>query len=108
MVLIGLVLLAAAAVFGIDIAAQNLASLDVDLFGQTFATTPAAVFGLMMVRDGTIRLRRRRATVRETAAERDRLAAAYVAEHQVEPERDNRDDVDLRERPRDREQVSAF
>lgn len=121
MVLIGLVLLAAAAAFGIDIAAQNRFDIDVEVFGQTFASTPAAVFvagavtgmaaalAVFLLRDGMGRTRRRRATVRETTAERDRLAAAYAAEHSEErADGRDRESIDVRDRDRDREHVSSF
>src|SRR5438067_9076086 len=44
MVLIGFVLVAAAAVVGIDVAAQNNFAVDMDAFGQVMSTTAAGVF----------------------------------------------------------------
>lgn len=110
MVLIGFVLLTAAAAFGIDIVAQNRFDLDVDVFGQLFATTPAALFvsgvvtglvaalGMMLLRDG---MRRRRQLTKDAKH-------AHV-EHDHVPERiaaEDREPVDLRDRDRDR--VTTF
>src|SRR2546423_361615 len=93
MALIGLVLLAAAATFGIDLAAQNFVDIDIDAFGRTYGTNVSAVFvagvvtglvatiGTLMIVDGVRRRRRVRGEARQAAAERDRLAAAYAAEH---------------------------
>jgi len=115
MALIGLVLLAAAATFGIDLAAQNFVDIDIDAFGQTYGTSVSAVFvagavtglvatvGTLMIVDGVRRRRRTRGEAREAAAERDRLAAAYEAEHpRREPvaARDG-ENVDLRESERE-------
>src|SRR5207248_7307249 len=66
MVLIGFVLLAGAAAFGIDLVVLNRDSLDVEGFGQVVSTTPAGMFvagivtglvaalGVMLLRDGAI------------------------------------------------------
>ena len=93
MVLIGLLLLAGAAAFGIDLVVLNRDSIDVEGFGQVVSTTPAgmlvagvviglvAAVGIMLMRDGAIRRRRLRAEARESAAERDRMAAMYEEEH---------------------------
>ena len=120
MALIGLVLLAAAAAFGIDVAAQNFFDLDVEVFGRTFATSPSAVFvagvvtglvgvaGVFLLTDGIRRRRRIRGERRATVAERDRLAAAYEAEHPEvgrTPVRDA-DTVDIRDRDRVSERAS--
>lgn len=98
MILIGFVLLAAASVFGIDVVAQNRFNVDVDVFGQLFATTPAALFvsgvvsglvaalGIMLLRDGN----RRRRQLRKDAKHAH-------PEHEV-VDSDDRERVDLRER----------
>jgi uncharacterized membrane protein YciS (DUF1049 family) len=115
MVLIGFVLIAAAAVVGIDVAAQNNFAVNVDAFGQILSTTAAIVFvggvvtglvaclGIMLFRDGFARSRRVRAERREQALERERMAAAYEREHSLDREDEGRD-LDLRDRTlRDRE-----
>jgi hypothetical protein len=119
MVLIGLVLLIAAGAVGVDIAAQNDIGLDIDAFGHTFATTVGGVLvtgvviglagavGVLLMTQGTSRLRRARRESRATSDERDRLAAAYVQEHQAAPHvsPDDADTVDLRDRVRAREEM---
>jgi len=119
MLLIGFVLIAAAAVVGIDVAAQNHFAINIDAFGQMFATSASAVFvagvvtglaacvGIMMFRDGFVRTRRARAEARETRLERERMAAAYAREHGLEHDGEARD-LDLRERDVDREHVTTF
>ena|SRR5581483_4719387 len=110
MALIGLVLLAAAAVFGIDVVAQNNFAIDVEGFGQVVSTSLAGLFvagvvtgivacvALMLMRDGAVRRRHKRAAARASAVERDRMAAAYEAEHGRRADDD--DTIDLRERLR--------
>lgn len=104
MVLIGFILLAAASAVGIDIVAQNRFDLDVDVFGQLFATTPAALFvagvitglvaalGVMLLRDGTRRRRQLGKDAKHAHSEHDRVAT------------DDREAVDLR----DRDRVTTF
>lgn len=121
MLLIGLVLLAAAAAVGIDIAAENNFTVDVDVFGHTFESSAAqimvagvviglvAALGLLLLVHGTTRMRRIRRETRATTAERDRLAAAYVQEHRTAPHVDpadvDGDEIDLRDRIRAREEA---
>ena len=128
MVLIGLALIAAAAVVGIDITSQNNFAVDIDAFGRILSTTAAGVFvagvvaglvaavGIMMMRDGFIRSRRTRAETRASVAERDRMAAAYAREHGLDG-RDGHDgrettdrdrDLDVTDRELDREHVTTF
>ena len=99
MVLIGFVLLAGAAVFGVDVVAQNRFNVDVDVFGQLFATTPAALFvsgvvtglvaalGIMLLRDGNRRRRQLRKDAKHARPESDSGGA-------------DGESVDLRERDR--------
>jgi uncharacterized integral membrane protein len=107
MVLIGFVLLVAAAVFGIDVVAQNRFDVDIEVFGQVFTSTPAVVFvtgvvagivaalGMMLLRDG---LGRRRQLGKD--------AKHAKVHHQPA---DDVELVDLREqRQRAREHVSTF
>ena len=124
MVLIGFVLIAAAAVIGIDITAQNNFAVDIDAFGHILSTTAAGVFvagvviglaaavGIMMMRDGMVRSRRSRAETKATVAERDRMAAAYAREHGLDGRYRHDDgndrDVDLTDREMDREHVTTF
>ncbi|HEX4821588.1 MAG TPA: hypothetical protein VFV00_15390 [Acidimicrobiales bacterium] len=123
MVLIGFVLIAAAAVIGIDITAQNNFAVEIDAFGQILSTTAAGMFvagivvglaaavGIMLMRDGMVRSRRARAQSKASIAERDRMAAAYAREHGLEGRaREAREDgeVDLTEREMDREHVTTF
>jgi hypothetical protein len=109
MVLIGFVLLAAAAALGIDIVAQNRFDLDVDVFGQLIATTPAGLFvtgvvtglvaalGIMLLRDGLIRRRRLAKDAKH----------AHV-EHKRSEVDDSSIDVRDRDRDRDRDRVTTF
>lgn len=123
MVLIGFVLIAAAAVIGIDITAQNNFAVDIDAFGHVLSTTAAGMFvagiviglcaaiGIMLMRDGTVRARRSRAESKATVAERDRMAAAYAREHGLDARaRDEGEDrdLDLTDRDLDREHVTTF
>jgi hypothetical protein len=113
MVLIGFLLLAAAAAVGIDVAVENDAALNIDAFGQVFSTTPGGVFvagavagiaaslAVMILRDGAAHRRTVRHETRREAHERDRLAAAYRAEHPDLDEAD-RDGIDLRDREPER------
>jgi hypothetical protein len=88
MVLIGFVLLAAAAVFGIDLVAQNRVAIDVAAFGQVYEPSLAMVFaagivtgliatlGIMLLRDGVVRQRRLRFEAKRAQAfEQDQVAA---------------------------------
>jgi uncharacterized membrane protein YciS (DUF1049 family) len=84
--IIGLLLLAAAIVVGIDIVAMNDQSVDLEAFNQVWTSSPAVtfvvgvvtalvgVFGLWMLITGMRRSRVRRRTRRAEWAERDRLA----------------------------------
>lgn len=120
MVLIGFVLIAAAAVVGIDVAVQNNFAVDIDAFGQILSTTAAGVFvagcvtglvaalGIMLFRDGFIRSRRARAEAREQRLERERMAEAYAREHGLERRDGEARDLDLRDRDVDREHVTTF
>jgi hypothetical protein len=100
MVLIGLVLVAVAVGFTVDVFVQNTASIDVDVLGRTFVVRPgwlvvaglvAAVvllIGARLVVGGFARSRRRRTelrTARGAARERDALA------QQLEVERADRE-----------------
>ena len=119
MALIGFVLIGAAAVVGIDLAAQNDFAIEVDAFGQMISTTAggmfvagavtglAAALGMMLLRDGFIRTRRSRAVAREKVIERERMAAAYEREHGLVHDDDERE-LDLRDRELDREHVTTF
>jgi hypothetical protein len=119
MVLIGFVLLAAAAAFGVDVAAQNRFNLDIDVFGQAYTASPAVVLvggvviglvaalGLMLMRDGARRRLVLRRDAKDAAAERDRLSAA-AEEHEAERKFDvgaiDSKPLDLR----DRDRVTTF
>ena len=106
MFIIGLILLAAAAVVGIDVAAVNSTTVDFEAFGHIFVTNTAVLFvagvitafvaclGVFLMTDGAGRTARRRAHRREVEAERDRLAAEA---EQLHAERDRRQaTLDLR------------
>ncbi len=95
MVLVGLLLIAAAAGFTIDVFAQNTASVDVDVLGRTFAVDPgwlvvagaiavaAFLVGARLVVVGMARARGRRATLRtaqRATRERDQLAQQLAVE----------------------------
>jgi flagellar biosynthesis/type III secretory pathway M-ring protein FliF/YscJ len=116
MAIIGFVLLAAAAVFGIEIVAMNDVSIDVDAFNQLYETSIATVFvagviaglagaiGLMLIRDGLVRRRRLRLEAREADEQRERHIAALEEEHAAlalhrteAAAASNREAVDLRE-----------
>jgi hypothetical protein len=92
MVLVGLLLIAAAAGFTIDVFVQNAGDLDVDVLGRTFVVPPgwlvvagivalaAFLIGARLVAVGIARARRRRAATRRAAQERDELAQQLQAE----------------------------
>jgi hypothetical protein len=95
MVLVGVLLIAVAAGFTIDVFAQNTANIDVDVLGRTFVVTPgwlviagivalgAFLAGARLVGVGAARARRRRAALRSAqvaAQERDELAEQLAAE----------------------------
>jgi hypothetical protein len=65
----------------------------------------------LLITQGTSRVRRVRRESKATVEERDRLAAAYVQEHQagahVSPDDADTDAVDLRDRVRAREEASS-
>jgi hypothetical protein len=94
-VLVGLLLIAAAAGFTIDVFAQNTASVDVDVLGRTFAVDPGwlvvagavavavLLVGTRLVVAGMARARGRRATLRtaqRATRERDQLAQQLAVE----------------------------
>ena len=120
MVLIGFVLIAVAAVVGIDITAQNNFAVEIDAFGQILSTTAAGVFvaglvtglaaalGIMLFRDGFVRSRSARAESRASLAERDRMAAAYAREHGLDGRYGDDRDVDVTDRELDREHATSF
>src|SRR5438067_9561761 len=87
MFVIGLLLLAAAIVVGIDIAVMNDTKVDLEAFNQTWTSSPGAAFvvgvitavvglvGLWLMINGMRRMRARRRERRAIVEERDRLAA---------------------------------
>ena len=107
MFFIGLILLAAAAVVGIDVAVVNGTGVNFEAFGHVFTTNTAAIFaagvvvalvgcfGLFLMTDGAGRSARRRARRREVEAERDRLADEARRIHAV---MDGQSSLDLRDR----------
>lgn len=113
MAIIGFVLLAAAAVLGIEIVAMNDLTIDIDAFNQVYETSISLVFvagvvtglvgalGLMLIRDGMVRGRRLRLEAKEAQEERDRHIAALEEEHAAIHHSDvrtgNGDSVDLRD-----------
>jgi hypothetical protein len=95
MVLVGLLLIAVAAGFTIDVFAQNTADIDVDVLGRTFVVSPgwlvvagavalaALLVGVRLVGFGIRRVRARRSALRSAqlaAQERDQLARQLVVE----------------------------
>lgn len=95
MVLVGLLLIAAAAGFTIDVFAQNTSSIDVDVLGRTFAVDPGwlvvagavavaiLLVGARLVVAGVARARGRRAALRtaqRATRERDQLAEQLAVE----------------------------
>lgn len=129
MVIIGLVLIAAAAAVGIEITAMNNVSIDIDAFNQVYQTSASAVFvagvvtalaaaiGIMLVRDGLSRRRRIHRERVEAEQRRERHIAALEDEHAATRrtatdtgERDGAH-VDLRdesERDREPDHVTTF
>jgi hypothetical protein len=94
-VLIGLLLIAAAAGFTIDVFAENTGHIDVDVLGRTFAVDPgwlvvagalaiaALLVGTRLVVGGMARARARRAALRaaqHATQERDQLAQQLAVE----------------------------
>ena len=120
MVLIGFVLMAAAAVVGVDIAAQNDFAIDIDAFGHLFSTSASGVFvvgavtglaaagGMLLFRDGLIRANRARSERHAVMAERERMAAAYAREHGIERREGEPLEIDLRDRELEPERVTTF
>ena len=120
MAIIGFVLLAAAAVFGIEIAAVNDLSIDVNAFNQVYETSVALLFvagvvtglaaalGVMLIRDGLARQRRLHLEAREADELREQHIAELEKEHAAIHRSDVRangdDGVDLR----DRDRVTTF
>jgi hypothetical protein len=116
MAIIGFVLLAAAAVFGIEIVAMNDLTIDVEAFNQVYETSLALFFvaavitglaaalGLMLIRDGIVRRRRLRLEAKEAEEHRQRHIAAleeeHAAYHRADDHDGDREPVDLRERDR--------
>jgi hypothetical protein len=97
MMLVGLLLIAVAVGFTIDVFVENTASLDVDVLGRTFVVSPgwlvvagivalaAFLVGARLVAVGIARARRRRAALRDAqraAEERDQLAQQLAAERE--------------------------
>ena len=102
MVLVGLLLVAVAAGFTIDVFAENTANIDVDVLGRTFSVSPgwlvvagavalaALLVGVRLVGIGVRRVRARRSALRSAqlaTQERDQLARQLVVER-AEHERD--------------------
>lgn len=127
MVIIGLVLIAAAAAVGIEITAMNNVSIDIDAFNQVYQTSASAVFvagvvtalaaaiGIMLVRDGLSRRRRIHRERVEAEQRRERHIASLEEEHAAMHRTDTRErdgaNVDLRdeiERDRERDHVTTF
>jgi hypothetical protein len=123
MAIIGFLILAAAAVFGIEIVAMNDLSIDVSAFNQVYETSVALLFvagvvtglagalGVMVIRDGMVRRHRLRLEAREADQLRERHIAELEEEHaaMLDRTRAERDDsVDLREHELDREHVTTF
>src|SRR3954463_2233969 len=97
MALVGLLLIALAAGFTIDVFVENTANIDVDVLGRTFVVTPGwlviagvaalatCLVGARLVAVGIARARRRRAALRDAqvaAGERDQLAEQLAAERE--------------------------
>ena len=97
MALIGLVLIALAAGFTVDVFVENSRNFDVDVLGRTFGVSPGwlvvtgivalAVFvvGVRLVTAGTRRRRRRKSVLRDAESatrERDQLARQLAAERE--------------------------
>jgi hypothetical protein len=128
MAIIGFVLLAAAAVFGIEIVAMNDVTIDVDAFNQLYETSIALVFvagvvtglvaalGMMLIRDGLARRRRLHLEARQAEVHRERHIAALEEEHAAYHSADGNgqdgEHVDLRDKVRDldpdRDRVTTF
>jgi hypothetical protein len=100
-VLIGLLLIAAAAGFTVDVFLQNAHDVDVDVLGHTFSVAPGWIvvagvvalatfmIGARLLARGTRRARRRRSILRgaESAArERDQLAYQLATQREREDE----------------------
>lgn len=92
MLIIGVVLLVAAVVVGIDVAAQNQVQVDVEAFNHVWTSSPSAAFiagvvtaivgvlGVFLMLDGGARSRRKRREGRAVVSERDHLAAERAEE----------------------------
>jgi hypothetical protein len=120
MVLIGFLVLAAAAAIGIEVAVENFFAIDLDAFNQTFSTSVSAVFiagvvtglagavGVLVLRDGLVRRHRLRLEAMEADAIRERHIAELEEEHAAMRRNDvgldGDEGIDLRERDRERAQ----
>jgi hypothetical protein len=97
MALIGLVLIALAAGFTVDVFVENSQRFDVDVLGRTFSVTPGwmvvsgivvlavVVIGARLVAVGNRRRRHRKSVIRDAesaARERDQLARQLAAERE--------------------------
>jgi flagellar biosynthesis/type III secretory pathway M-ring protein FliF/YscJ len=97
MAVIGLILIALAVGFTVDVFVENSQSLDVDVLGRTFSVSPGwivvggivalalFVIGMRLVMLGLRRRRRRTSRLREAesaARERDQLAQQLAAERE--------------------------
>lgn len=128
MAIIGLLLVAAAAGFGIELVAMNDYSIEIDAFNQTYGTTASIVFvagvvtglvavlGIMLTRDGLVRRHRLRSEARQAEVDRERHIAALEREHAAgrlaDADAVDHEHVDLRDRVRDlepdRDRVTTF
>jgi len=98
MIIVGVLLIAAAAGFAVDVFVENSATVDVDVLGRTFSVDPgwlviagvvacAVLFaGIRLIGFGLARRRARRQTLRaaqEAARERDQLARQLEIERSL-------------------------
>jgi hypothetical protein len=116
MMILGLLLIAAAAGFAIDVFVENTDNIDVDVLGRTFTVAPGwllaagaaaalvACLGFLMIGNGMARARNRRRKMRDAARERDELARTLEAER---AQRAEQPDVDLTTAARNDELVAS-
>jgi uncharacterized integral membrane protein len=130
MAIIGFILLAAAAVFGIEIVTMNNVTIDVDAFNQLYETSVALVFvagvvtglaaalSVMLIRDGMLRRHHKRLEAKQAEEHRERHIAALEEEHAAyqragaDGDGNGSEHIDLRDRVRDlepdRDRVTTF
>jgi hypothetical protein len=114
--ILGLLLVAIAAGFAVDVFVENTNDFDIDVLGRTFTVAPGwllaagaaasllAILGFLLIGNGMTRARGRRRQLKSTSRERDELARTLEAER---AQRAEHREVDLEAAARSDELVSS-